>query len=240
MAGLTVNIDHVATLREIRKVAYPDPIASAVIAELAGADGISVRLREDRCHIQDRDVRILREVVQTRLIMQIVSTPGMVGIALDIKPDIVTVVPKDQERFSTDGGLDLIVHKNTIAETVATLQNNGISVSVFIDPEPEQIKLAHQINANTVEIYAGAFCTATSSKKRNQAFSKIVDVVKLAKKLKLNVGIGRGLCYNTIKSFKGLYEIDEYYIGHSIISKAVLIGMEKAVREMLVLITNNG
>ena len=136
--------------------------------------------------------------------------------------------------------MDLIVHKNTIAETVATLQNNGISVSVFIDPEPEQIKLAHQINANTVEIYAGAFCTATSSKKRNQALSKIVDVVKLAKKLKLNVGIGRGLCYNTIKSFKGLYEIDEYYIGHSIISKAVLIGMEKAVKEMLALITNNG
>lgn len=236
MAGLTVNMDPVAMLRKIRNVTYPDPITSALMAELAGANGISVHLTEDRSHILDRDVRILREVVQTKLNMQMVSTPEMVGIALDIKPDMVTLVPKDHETFSNDGGLDLIVHKDTVAEAVGTLQKNGITVCVFIDPEPEQIKLAHQINANMVEIYAGLFCTATSSMKRNQAFSNIVEVAKLAKKLQLNVGIGRRLGYNTIKKFKRLHEIDEYNIGHSIVSKAVLVGMEKAVREMLDLI----
>ena len=236
MAGLAVNVDHVATLREARKINYPEPVAAAVLAELAGADGIVVHLREDRRHIQDRDVRILRKIVQTRLILEMASTSEMVGIALDIKPDIVTLVPEKREELTTEGGLDLIVHKNSVAEAVDSLQNSGIPVSIFIDPDPEQIKLAHQIDAAMVEIHTGTFCDATTSIKREKAFATIVDAVKLAHKLKLKVNAGHGICYKTIKAFKGLKEIDEFSIGHSIISRAVLVGMERAVKEMLALI----
>ncbi len=236
MAGLAVNVDHVATLREARKIHYPEPVAAAVLAELAGADGIVVHLREDRRHIQDRDVRILRKIVQTKLILEMASTSEMVGIALDIKPDIVTLVPEKREELTTEGGLDLIVHKNSIAEAVGSLQNSGIPVSIFIDPDPEQIKLAHQIDASMVEIHTGTFCDATTSIKREKAFSIIVDAVKLAHKLKLKVNAGHGICYKTIKAFKGLKEIDEFSIGHSIVSRAVLVGMERAVKEMLALI----
>ena len=236
MAGLAVNVDHVATLREARKIHYPEPVAAAVLAELAGADGIVVHLREDRRHIQDRDVRILRKIVQTKLILEMASTSEMVGIALDIEPDIVTLVPEKREELTTEGGLDLIVHKNSIAEAVGSLQNSGIPVSIFIDPDPEQIKLAHQIDAAMVEIHTGTFCDATTFIKREKAFSIIVDAVKLAHKLKLKVNAGHGICYKTIKAFKDLKEIDEFSIGHSIVSRAVLVGMERAVKEMLGLI----
>jgi pyridoxine 5-phosphate synthase len=236
MAGLAVNVDHVATLRQARGAGYPDPVAAAVMAELAGADGIVVHLREDRRHIQDRDVRILREVVQSKLILEMAPTPEMVGVAFDIQPDIVTLVPEKREEVTTEGGLDLIVHKGAIAETVETLQNSGILVSIFIDPDPDQIKLAHQINASMVEIHTGAFCEAKTILKKKQALAVIVDAVKFAHKLKMGVNAGHGLCYNTIKAFKGLNEIDEFSIGHSIVSRAILVGMENAVKEMQALI----
>jgi len=237
MAGLVVNIDHVATLRNTREgVSYPDPVAAAVLAELAGVDGIVIHLRENRRHIQDRDLKILRKIVQTKLILEMASTDEMVGIALDIKPDLVTLVPERREELTTEGGLDLIVHKNAVAETVGTLQNSGIPASIFIDPDPDQIKLAHRIDTTMVEIHTGTFCEAKTYKKRNQAFSNIVDAAKLAHKLRIGVNAGHGLCYNTIKAFKGLHEIDEFSIGHSIVSRAVLVGMERAVKEMLALI----
>ena len=236
MAGLAVNVDHIATLRQSRGVSYPDPVAAAVLAELAGADGIVVHLRGDRRHIQDRDVRILRRVVQTKLILEMASTTEMLGIALDIKPDLVTLVPERREEITTEGGLDLVVHKTAVTETIGMLQNSGIPVSIFIDPKPEQLKLAHQANANMVEIHTGTFCDAKTSKKKKQAFSKIVDAIKLSYKLRLGVNVGHGICYNTIKAFKGLKEIDEFSIGHSIVSRAALVGMERAVREMLALI----
>lgn len=236
MASLAVNVDHVATLRQARGAAYPDPVAAAVIAELAGAEGIVVHLREDRRHIQDRDVKILRQVVQSKLILEMASTPEMIGIAFDIQPDIVTLVPEKREELTTEGGLDLIVHQNAIAETVETLQNSGIPVSIFIDPDPDQIKLAYQINASMIEIHTGTFCDAKTSSKKKQAFAMIVDAVKFAHKLKMEVNAGHGLCYNTIKAFKGLSEINEFSIGHSIISRAVLVGMENAVKEMQALI----
>lgn len=236
MAGLSVKVDHVATLREVRKINYPDPVASAVLAELAGADGIVVHLREDRRHINERDVRILRQIVQTKLILEMASNHEMVGIALDIQPDLVTLVPEKPEELTTEGGLDLITQNNAIAETVDTLQNSGIPVCVFIDPNLDQIKLAHKINATMVEINTGTFCEAKTLKERNLAFSNIVDTVKFAHKLKVGVNAGHGLCYNTITAFKGLYEIEEFSIGHSIVSKAVLVGMERAVKEMKTLI----
>jgi len=204
--------------------------------ELGGADGVVVHLREDRRHIQDRDVRLLRSVVQTKLILEMASTPEMVGIALDIRPDIVTLVPEKREELTTEGGLDLMVHQSSVAESVDTLQSSGIPVSIFIDPDPEQIKLSHRINASMIEIHTGTFCDATISAKKEHAFSQIVDAVKLAHKLNLGIHAGHGLCYTTIKAFKGLFEIDEFSIGHSIVARAVLVGMEKAVQEMRALI----
>jgi pyridoxine 5-phosphate synthase len=232
MSGLTVNIDQIATLRMSRKASSPDPVAGAILAELAGADGIEASLRGDRQHIQDRDIRILRHVVQTKLILKMASSPEMAGIAMNVKPDFVTLVPEKREEFTAEGGLDLMVHQNMVAETIETLQNSGIPVSVLIDSDPEQIKLAHQINVPMVEIHTGTYCGATTSMRKNQAFSKIVIAVKLAHRLKIIVNASQGLCYTTIKDFKDLPEINEFIIGHSIISRAVFVGMEKAVKEM--------
>ncbi|MBW2179650.1 MAG: pyridoxine 5'-phosphate synthase [Deltaproteobacteria bacterium] len=237
MAGLAVNIDHVATLRESREfVSYPEPVAAAVLAELAGADGIVVHLREDRRHIQERDVRALRQIVQTKLILEMASTSEMIGIALDIKPDVVTLVPENREELTTEGGLDLMLHKETVADTISTLQGSGIPVSIFIDPNPDQIKIAHQINASMVEIHTGTYCDASTAKLKDHILSKISQAAKYAYKLKLGVNAGHGLCYQTINTFKGLSEISEFSIGHSIVSRAVLVGMERAVKEMFALV----
>jgi pyridoxine 5-phosphate synthase len=236
MAGLAVKINQVAVLREARKSLFPDPAAAALMAELAGADGIAVHLRNDRRDIRDRDVRILRQTIQSKLILEMASTTEMVGMALDVKPDHVTLVPGKREEFSAEGGLDLIIHKDEIAETVDTLQNSGIPVAILIDPEPEQLKQAHRTNAGIVEIHTGAYCEAKTAQKRHQSFLKIVDAIKLAHKLNLSVKAGRSLCYKSIKAFSGLTEIDEFSIGHSIVSRALLTGMEKAVKEMIELI----
>lgn len=236
MAGLAVKIDLVAALREARKSSFPDPVAAAVMAELAGADGIAMHLRQDRRDIQDRDVRILRQTIQSKLILEMASTTEMVGMALDIKPDHVTLVPEKRVEFSAGGGLDLVVHKEEIRDTVDTLQNSGIPVGLLIDPDPEQLKQAHHTNVKIVELHTGVYCDAKTSKKRHQEFLKLVDAVKLAHKLNLNIKAGHGLCYKTIKAFRGLAEIDEFSIGHSLISRAVLTGMEKAVKEMIDLI----
>ena len=237
MARLTVNINHVATIRNIKKINYPDPTAAAILAELAGADGIEVYLSEDRRHIQDPDVKILRSVVQTKFVLKMAATNEMVGIALDTKPNVVTLVPDIREASTTQGGLDLIVHKNEVAETVNTLQNSGILVGVLIDPDPDQVKIAHQIDVDLVDINTRIFCEA-NSKSSHQAFSNIVDAVKLAYKLKIGVNAGNGLCYNTIKAFQGLHEIGEFSIGYSIVSRAVLVGMERAVGDMVGIVKN--
>lgn len=236
MAGLAVQLNRVAALRESRKSTFPDPVAAAVMAELAGVDGIAVHLREDRQDIQDRDVRILRQTIQSKLILEMASTTEMVGMALDIKPDHVTLVPEKRVEFSAGGGLDLVVYKEEIREIVDTLQNSGIPVGILIDPDPEQLKQAHRTNAKIVELHTGAYCDAKTTKTRHQEFLKIMDAVKLAQKLTLNIKAGHGLCYKTIKAFKGLSEIDEFSIGHSLISRAVMTGMERAVKEMLDLI----
>ena len=236
MSGLAVKVDQVAALRAVRKSQFPDPVTAATLAEMAGADGIIVHLRQDRKHTKDRDVRILRSVVQSKLILEMASTSEMVGVALDIKPDLVTLVPERREKYSDEGALDLILNRDDIAETVATLQNSGIPVGLLVDPEPEQIKLAHMSNATMVEIHTAAYCDAKTAQKRHQAFLNIVDAVKLAYKLKFSVKAGRGLCYKSIKAFKGIHEIDEFSIGHSIIARAVLTGMQNAVEEMLRLI----
>lgn len=236
MAGLAVNVNHVATLREARKTDIPDPVTAAAIVELAGADGVVVHLREDRRHIQDRDVRILRQTVKTRLVLEMAATPEMIVTALEIKPDLVTLVPERRQELTTEGGLDLHLHKDTVSDAVQTLRKAGIPVSIFIDPDPDQIKLAHRIDADFVGIHTGTFCDADTPKKTIEAFDKIVNSAKLAHRLKLGVNAGHGLGYETIKAFKGLSEIDEFSIGHSIIARAVITGLERAVRDMIALI----
>ncbi len=236
MAGLAVNVDHVATLRQARKIDIPDPVTAAAVAELAGADGIVVHLREDRRHIQDRDVRILRETVKTKLILEMAATPEMIGIAMEIKPDMVTLVPEKREELTTEGGLDLRLHKDLVSDAVQTLQGAGVPVSIFVDPDLDQIKLAHLIDASMVEIHTGTYCDAPTLGKRAEAFKKIVNSLKLSQKLKLGINAGHGLGYETIKTFKGLSEIDEFSIGHSIIARAVIVGLEQAVKQMIALI----
>ncbi|MFH1156776.1 MAG: pyridoxine 5'-phosphate synthase [Pseudomonadota bacterium] len=236
MAQLAVNVDHVATLKEARKSNYPEPAAAAMAAETAGAHGIVVHLREDRRHIQERDVRILRSIVQTKLILEMAATPSMIALALDIKPDCVTLVPEKREELTTEGGLDIISHERHVKDVINQLQNAGMQVSIFIDPDLDQIKVAHKINTDMIEIHTGAFCDAKTRKQRLREFDRIVDAAKIANKLKLGVNAGHGISYTTIQAFKGLHEIDEFSIGHSIVSRSILTGMEQAVRDMLELI----
>jgi pyridoxine 5-phosphate synthase len=236
MAQLAVNVDHVATIREARKVSYPDPIAAAIAAEIAGADGIVVHLRGDRRHIQERDVRLLRKIVQSKLILEMAGTSEMLGIANDIKPDIVTLVPEKREELTTEGGIDLITNQEQIGEAVSILKNAGIEVCIFIDPDLEQIKLAHKLDADMIELHTGAFCEARTNRQRQWEMTKIIDAAKIGTRLKLGVNAGHGICYNSIKAFKGLNEIKEFSIGHSIVSRAILTGMEQAVRDMKKLI----
>jgi pyridoxine 5-phosphate synthase len=236
MPSLAVNVDHVATLRQARGINIPDPVTAAAIVELAGADGVVVHLREDRRHIQDRDVRILRQTVKTKLILEMAATSEMTAIALDVKPDIVTLVPEKRLELTTEGGLDLHLNKDLVSDAVHTLQKGGMSVSIFVDPNLDQIKLAHQIGADFVEIHTGGFCDADMPKERAEEFNKVVNSVRLANELKIGINAGHGLGYTTIKAFKGLSQIDEFSIGHSIIARAVIVGLEQAVREMIALI----
>ena len=233
MAELAVNVDHVALLRAKHDHRDPDPVAAAVLAELAGAAGIVVRLHADRRHTRDRDVVILREVIQTQLILEMTSTTEMVGVALDAKPDAVILIPQEIEEQETVAGLDLIVDTEVMAETIGTLQNGGIKVGIAIAPDPEQVKLAHQVSANAIHIHTGDFCTATSAFKRQQAFDKILNAAKLARKLKLSIHAGNNITYQTIGALCQIQEIELFAIGHSIMARALLVGMDTAVREMV-------
>jgi pyridoxine 5-phosphate synthase len=232
MAKLTVQIDRVAILREAGNSPSPEPSAAAVLAELGGADGIAVHLCEDRRHMQDRDLKTLRRLVQSQLLLKMAATSEMLGAALSIKPDAVILVPERREEAAPDGGLDLMVHRSNVTEMINNLDNSGIPAGIFIEPDPEQLKLAHQCNAHTVEINTGPYGSAATSAKRTLLFSRIVDTVKLAHRLKMTVHVGNGIGYNTIGVFEGLREIDTFTIGHSIVARAVLIGMEQAVRDM--------
>ena len=236
MAKLGVNIDHVATIRQARGGAEPDPVAAAAIAELAGADGITIHLREDRRHIQDRDLKLLRQTVKTKLNLEMAATEEMIGIALAVKPDMCTLVPEKRQELTTEGGLDVRLHAQSMEKAIARLQDGGIAVSVFIDPDPDQIKAAHKVGADYVEIHTGAFADASDWKVEEQELIKIENAVKLASRLGLGVNAGHGLNYTNIKKVTVFGGIEEFNIGHSIISRAVLAGLDRAVRDMVDLI----
>lgn len=236
MARLAVNIDHIATLREARKGIEPDPIHAAVLAELAGADGIIVHLREDRRHIQERDLRLLKDIVKTKLNLEMAATQDMVKIALDIKPDVATIVPEKRQELTTEGGLEVALNKDHLKAIILLLHDGGIKVSLFIDPDIEQIKAAHKINTDFIEIHTGRYANAKLQSDQDAEFENIVNTCKIAHKLGLGINAGHGLNYQNVNRLAQLKEIEEFNIGHSIVSKAVLVGMDRAVREMKELI----
>ena len=237
MARLGVNIDHVATLRQTRGGSEPDPLAAAVLVELAGADGLVVHLREDRRHIQDRDLTLLREIVQTKLDLEMAAEESMAKIALSIKPHLVTLVPERRQELTTEGGLEVAGQRERINTIIELLHDGGIPVSVFIEPDLNQIKAAHKVSADYVELHTGRYANARRSKEEDAEFEAIAQAAKLAYKLGMGVNAGHGLNYRNVKRLTQIPEIVEYNIGHSIIARAVLVGLERAVREMKQLIS---
>jgi len=236
---LSVNIDHIATLRQARKGIEPDPVAAAVLAELAGARGIIAHLREDRRHIQDRDLRLLRETVQTKLNLEMAATEEMQRIALEVKPDFSTLVPEKREELTTEGGLEVVSRIDFMKSYISRLQQAGITVSLFIDPDEKQIAASKKSGADWVELHTGAYANARTDKDRDREFSKITEGARLAAGLGLRVGVGHGLNYVNAQRIKGIPEVEELNIGHSIISRAALVGLDRAVREMIELTSTN-
>jgi len=231
-ARLGVNVDHVATLRQARRSAYPDPVAAALLAELGGADQITIHLREDRRHIQDRDLEVMRKTVTTRLNLEMAATQEMVKIAYETRPDEVTLVPERREELTTEGGLDVVRGKDGVARVVKTLRDADILASLFIDPDLDQVRAAHRVEAQVVEIHTGRYCDARLPGDRRRELARIVDAAKAAAKLGLQVAAGHGLNYQNVQPVAAVAEIEEFNIGHAIVGRAVLVGMERAVREM--------
>lgn len=232
MLTLGINIDHVATIRQARRTVEPDPVAAAVLAELGGADGITVHLREDRRHIQDRDVRLLRQTVRTHLNLEMAATEAMVAIALEIQPDYVTLVPERREEVTTEGGLDVIAGGEGLASAIDQLQAAGIPVSLFIDADPRQIQAAATLQAQFIELHTGKYAEATTADSQQQELAVLRQGCEQAMALGLRVNAGHGLTYWNVFSVANLPGMEELNIGHTIVSRAVLVGMERAVREM--------
>lgn len=236
MAELCINIDHIATIRQARGGIEPDPIHAATIVELAGADGIVVHLREDRRHIQDRDLRLLREIVQTRLNMEMAATKEMIGIACATKPDIVTLVPEKRQELTTEGGLNVVKNLVSTGEAIATLKDAGIPVSIFIDPDKKQVEASFSIGADCVEIHTGRYADAKTIQEQDEEFDRLIETVHSAKEYGLRVHAGHGLNYRNIIRLSPIADIDEFSIGHSVIARAALVGLHQAVKEMLSLV----
>jgi pyridoxine 5-phosphate synthase len=232
MVKLGVNIDHVATVRQARRASEPDPIHAAVLAELGGADGITVHLRGDRRHIQDRDVELLRQVVKTRLNLEMAATQEMVKAALTIKPDQVTLVPERREELTTEGGLDVVLNSVHLKPVVKMLEDGGIRVSLFVDPDLEQVKECHRIGAPAIEINTAAYADARDDRARDAALRKVADAARFGGKLGLLIFAGHGLTYANAARVAAIPEMAELNIGHNIVARALLVGMERAVREM--------
>ena len=236
MPRLGVNIDHVATVREARRITYPEPVTAAALAELAGAECIVVHLREDRRHIKDRDVRILRETVKTALNMEMAATDEMIKIACEIKPDVSTLVPEKREELTTEGGLDVVGNLKRVEKAVKALRGAGITVSLFIDPDPDQIQASRDVGGDAIEIHTGSYCDATTPQGVDEELQNVIVAARQAHGLGLEVKAGHGLNYFNVDRIADIPEIVELSIGHSIVARAVLVGMERAVRDMIALI----
>jgi pyridoxine 5-phosphate synthase len=232
VAKLGVNIDHIATVRQARGGRDPDPVAAATVVEMAGADGLVVHLREDRRHIQERDLRLLCEIVHTKLNLEMAATDAMARLAMGIKPHLVTLVPERREELTTEGGLDVEGQRQRLKDVVLVLHQSGVAVSLFIDPVLEQIKAARRVEADCVELHTGRYANALSVKEQDTEFEALAQSARAAYKMELAVSAGHGLTYYNVRRLRAISEIVEYNIGHSIISRAIFIGLERAVREM--------
>jgi pyridoxine 5-phosphate synthase len=232
---LGVNVDHIATIRQARKGIEPDPVMAVTLAILGGADGITVHLREDRRHIQDRDLKMLKEFVHVEINLEMAATKEMIGIASQLRPDLVTLVPEKRLELTTEGGLDVKSQKKNIAEAIKKLHDKDIPVSLFINPDFEDINMSKHINTDMVEIHTGMYAT-TKGKRQHEELIRIMNAVRYTLDIGLTVNAGHGLNYFNVQKIASLQGIRGLYIGHSIISRAVLVGMERAVREIKELI----
>lgn len=233
MVRLGVNVDHIATLREARKGKLPDPIAAAVLAEMAGAHGIVCHLREDRRHIKDKDLYLLKEIVKTHLNMEMAPTDEMVKIATEVVPDMVTLVPERREEVTTEGGLDVISNFEYLQEAITILRANNIVVSLFIDPDINQIKAAVRVKADYVELHTGNYANAESLHRVSDEMERIRSMAVAANKLGLGVSAGHGLNYQNVREIASIPQVEELNIGHAIIARAAMTGLERAVKDML-------
>ena len=233
MVGLCVNVDHVATIRQARRVQEPDPAQAVMLAELAGASGITVHLREDRRHIQDRDVELLRRLVKTKLNLEMAATQEMIQIALAVKPEMATLVPERREELTTEGGLDVHGHVDEVGLAVRRLREGGIAVSLFIDPEYDQLSAAARAGADFVELHTGTYAEARDHKAQQAELARLIQSATVGRELGLLINAGHGLDYRNVGPIAAIPEVEELSIGHSIIARAVLVGLERAVREML-------
>ena len=231
MPLLGVNIDHVATVRQARRTYEPDPIWAAALAELGGADGITVHLREDRRHIQDRDLRLLRETVSVKLNLEMACAADIVDIACELKPDQVTLVPESREEVTTEGGLDVVAQRATLDPVMRRLRDAGIPISLFLDPDPEQLEAAAQLGADAVELHTGPYALAAGAQQKNE-LTKLVNSGRQIRELEMTLHAGHGLNYHNVTQVAGIVGMLELNIGHSIVSRAIFVGLERAVHEM--------
>jgi pyridoxine 5-phosphate synthase len=231
MIALGVNIDHVATLRQARRGRYPDPLYAALQAEEAGADSITLHLREDRRHIQDRDVTVMREALQTRMNLEMAVTDEMIRIAQKVQPQDCCLVPESRQEITTEGGLNVLEQSARIGDAVRALSASGIRVSLFIDPDPAQIEAAHRVHAPVIELHTGTYADSTGAA-RAREFERMRAAARLAARLGLVVNAGHGLNYHNVQPIAAIEEIVELNIGHAIVARAVVDGMAKAVRDM--------
>src|SRR5437899_153472 len=237
---LGVNIDHVATLRQARRGKYPDPVAAAAVAELGAADQITLHGREDRRHVNDRDLTLLRQTVNGTLSLEMAAVQPMVDLALHERPDTCTLVPERREELTTEGGLDVITQREEVRRVTRALRDGGVEVSLFIDPELEQVKASHRADAQAVELHTGRYCEAPTAEDRQRELGRIAEAAKAAQKLGMRVAAGHGLDYWNVQPIARIDEITELNIGYSIVCRAVLVGLERAVRDMKELIVRPG
>jgi len=236
----SLNVDHVATLRNARGENQPDPVTAALMAEKFGVDGIVVHLREDRRHINERDVRLLRELITTKLDLEMAATEEIIRIACDVVPELSTLVPEKREELTTEGGINVIDNIEHYRDAIKELHSANIPVSLFIEPDINQIDAAAEINADYIEIHTGIYANAETEEEMFEELERIRIAAKHAKKLGLGVNAGHGLNYNNIKEFLAVENIDEVSIGHAVISHALFVGLEQAIKEMIYLINTYG
>jgi pyridoxine 5-phosphate synthase len=232
MADLGVNIDHVATVRQARRTYEPDPVWAAALAELGGADGITLHLREDRRHISDRDLRVLRETVTVKLNLEMACESGVLETACQVKPDQATLVPERREEITTEGGLDIVGRRDRVADAVARLRDAGISVSLFLAPDPRQIEVAAELKADAVELHTGQYANACRGEELDRQLEVLREAGRLVRQAGMTLHAGHGLTYRNVRPIAAITDMHELNIGHSIVARALMVGFERAVREM--------